>query len=123
MANFNVKLPINRSDTDGFTMTDSVSSNVHQSLVMLVKTNPGERLWDPGFGVGAQEFLFKHPGENARAELAARIRQQVAAYLPYVRIDDIQAGDDPLKPEVMGLRIIYSIPSIGIRDSVEMSIS
>jgi phage baseplate assembly protein W len=123
MTNFNLQIPITLSEIDGFTMTDDIPKNVRQSLVMLVKTIPGERLWDPGFGVGAREFLFKHPGENGRSELASRIRTQVATYLPHVRIDDIQAGDDPSQPEVMGLKIIYSIPSIGLRDSAEMSIS
>ena len=122
MAKFNLQIPITLSEEDGLSMTDSISTNVRQSLIMLVKTNPGERLWDPGFGVGASQFLFAHSGENAPSELASRIRSQVAAFLPAVRIEDIQAGTDPSKPEVLGLKIIYSIPSIGLRDTVEMSI-
>ncbi len=58
MSGIAVKLPVALSDTDGIGLTTTIVETLRQNLKTLVLTNPGERVMEPGFGVGLEKFLF-----------------------------------------------------------------
>ena len=122
MSSLAVKLPITRNTADGFTMIKNFKTLINQNLKMLVLTAPGERVMEPAFGVGARQYLFQNFGNDVYQEIAANIRKQVREFMPAVGIQQINFDDSNPNVHVLGIRIVYSIPDIGVTDLLEFTI-
>tara|TARA_Y100001938_G_C8080814_1_gene428939 strand:- start:2012 stop:2380 length:369 start_codon:yes stop_codon:yes gene_type:complete len=122
MASIGVKLPITYDSGDGFTMLKTLDETVRQNLKMLILTNPGERVMEPDFGVGMQQYLFYNFSENIETQISERIKTQVARYMPSVIINNIRFyGNDP-DTNSLSFAIEYYVPDIGLSDLLEFTI-
>ena len=117
-----VSLPINPDSSDGFTMLYGVGETLRQNFVMLLLTNPGERVMEPGFGVGIKTFLFTNKTENYRAAITAKIHQQVRRYMPAIVVNSVDYAELTQDRNSISMRITYTIPDMGIRDLLELTI-
>ena len=124
MASLSVKLPITRSDVDGYIMIKDFQTLINQNLKMLILTSPGERVMDPEFGVGVRTYLFENFDSSIYINIERDIREQVKMYLPVVSIDGVYFDGtvENIDRNVLGIQIVYSIPSIGARDLLEITI-
>jgi len=122
MASLSIQLPITNNSADGQTMIKTIKKMVNQNLKMLILTNPGERVMEPNFGVGMQQYLFAAPSEGIEGQISQRIRDQVRTYLPNIVLNDLQFGYSQMDENIMGLRIVYSIPAIGLQDLLDLTI-
>ena len=122
MSSLSIHLPLTQNSADGFTMIKTIKRMVAQNLKMLILTNPGERVMEPNFGVGMQRYLFAGRSEGVEGEIAQKIRDQVRTYLPNVAINDIQFGFSELDRNIMAIRVLYSIPALGLQDLLDLTI-
>jgi len=85
-----VKLPFNRNNifTQDFTTKDHVKSK----LINLLLTDPGERIFQPLFGVGLKRLLFEQ--EIDSETLRERVNNQSQIYIPEISVDNIQVKPD-----------------------------
>ena len=121
MASLSVALPLQVDDSDGFVMNKSISAVVKQNLKMLILTIPGERVMEPNFGAGVARYLFENFGEQTASKIQTKIREQVSTYMPAVQIRNITFGVINPDSNYLGIVIEYSIPSIGIKDLLELT--
>jgi hypothetical protein len=103
-------------------MLKSLSESVKQNLKMLILTNPGERVMDPEFGAGIQQYLFSNFSENIQPKITQAINSQVEKYMPGVTIYNIDFYALDPDTNSMAFRIEYSIPNIGVSDLLEFTI-
>ena len=122
MSSIGVKLPIQKDSSDGFVTIKSIKEMFNQNLKMLILTIPGERIMDPEFGVGAQQYLFYGFNEGAQIKLDNSIREQVATYLPAIKIIDILFAQADPGSNTLSFRVEYGIPDAGIKDLLEFTI-
>jgi|TARA_Y100000310_G_scaffold7899_3_gene8576 phage baseplate assembly protein W len=122
MASYSVALPLELDDGDGFVMIKSIKKLIRQNLKMLLLTDPGERVMDPDFGVGLKQFLFENYGSGIESQIDSKIREQVNIYLPVISIMNIAFGIADADNNRLAFSIIYSIPNIGDRDFLEITI-
>lgn len=122
MAGLAPKLPLTKDSGDGFTLIKDFETMIKQNLKMLLLTMPGERIMNPDYGVGVQQFLFANFGENIYGEIDSKIKEQVKTYMPFVQIQEILFSDINLDRNQLGLSIKYAIPRIGITDLLEFTI-
>ncbi len=127
MAGLSPKLPLTLDPADGYALNKDLKELSRQNMKMLILTNPGERMMDPGFGVGIAAYLFENNSPSTYSKIEARIQQQVAKYLPYINLEDIIfRAEDPLNKQednFLGLSISFSIKKLGIRDVLEVPIN
>ena len=88
------KLPLTLDPTDGYRLTKTTRENAQQNLKMLVLTSPGERIWEPDFGVGLLNYLFVLDTQFLQDDIRERIRSQVRRYLPFITILGISFGEE-----------------------------
>ena len=121
MAGLAPKLPLTYSSSDGFALIKSLKELSKQNFKMLILTMPGERVMDPNYGVGITQFLFNNFHDGTFMEIDNKIRQQAAAYMPFIQIIDI--AFDPLGRDLnrLGVSIKYSIPTIAVTDLLEFT--
>ena len=121
MASIGVKLPINKSSTDGFGMLKSISSMIKQNFKMLILTMPGERIMEPNFGVGLAQFLFEPFSAGTQTKIENRLYKQVSIYLPMVVVTRINFASNP-DGGLLALEVFYTVPKIGTRDLLRITI-
>ena len=122
MSSLSVKLPITRSTADGFTMIKDFQTLVRQNFKMLVLTSPGERVMEPDFGVGVRSYLFENFNNSVFTEIESAIRKQVSIFLPVIDVRQVEFDSSNPDNNVLGIRIVYDLPDIGITDLLEFTI-
>ena len=122
MWSYGVKLPLGRSSADGYLMLKSIQATVKQNFKMLLLTNPGERVMDPNFGVGILSYLFENFGTNTYQQISDKIHQQTKRYMPALKILHIDFNDSGIDENRLALRIVYSVPQIGLKDLLDVTI-
>lgn len=92
MPGYSAVIPFQKDPNDGFALLQTIKQVAAQNIKMVLYTEPGERVFDPQFGVGIKRFLFQPDVQQTRTEIRNRISQQIAKYLPYVNILEISFG-------------------------------
>ena len=122
MASIGVALPLTFSDIDGFTMIKKIQDAARQNLKMLLLTVPGERVMDPEYGVGMKQYLFNNYTTETFSEIDARIRDQIAIYMPGIQISEISFSESEQDENKLGVSISYYLPGISISDLLQFTI-
>ena len=122
MSSFGIRVPITVDSGDGFTTLKTVKQMVKQNLKMLILTNPGERVMIPKYGVGLKTFLFESMGTGVEADIKSRIKNQVEHYMPIIRIQTVTVAPMENTPNGLAIHLSYTIPNLGIRDMLEITI-
>ena len=122
MSSLSIKIPLTYDPSDGFTTIKNFNELAKQHLKMLILTNPGERIMEPTYGVGAKRFLFDNQGMETMIILRETIIEQAKRYIPAVRILDIIFDDSQIDRNSFKLSIQYSIPQLGFSDFISITI-
>ena len=85
-----LKLPLGYSDTGFFKQTKTTLQQAKYNIINLLKTIPGERLGQPGFGSNLHTILFEPMNEDFSDILEDSIRTSLETWLPYINIKNIE---------------------------------
>lgn len=122
------KLPLVIDENDGpYKLLKTFQEMVKQNFKMLMLTAPGERIMDIHFGVGLRNYLFENNTNDTYDDISIKSHEQVARYMPYVRIDDIEfIGPEQTTAEnnydnYLSVRYYYTILPLDLPDTLEIS--
>lgn len=125
---FSPIIPLQRSEEDGYyALTKTIAANSKQNFKNLLLTSPGERVMIPEFGVGLRNYLFSNQHDTVEAEISSRIENQVATYLPYIEVSNIEfTRHNPNHAAsetqyTLDLAIYYSVPAFNFSDILEVT--
>jgi phage baseplate assembly protein W len=95
---------------------------------VLLLTAPGERVMDPGFGVGMRKFIFEQDHPSTYANISARVYKQVEKYLPYIEIEKIDfqsqgMGNPAIAANTVMIKLIFNIKPLNRRAMLEVPIT
>ena len=121
MSSWGPSIPMEHDSSTGYTMNSSIVAEINQNFKMLILTMPGERVMIPDYGVGLKKFLFARFGEDIYSQIKTRINDQVSTYMPIIKIGQILFDDSEMDRNIIGIRIEYSIPSLGVNDSIQVT--
>ena len=120
MSGFSPKLPLNLGTEQGYTLIKDIKQLAIQNFLMILLTNPGERIMDSSFGIGVKKILFENFNSFSTLTFEENLRNQIKKYAPYIRIEDINYGQTDRD---MGLlNVILKITIIPLGDSVTIKI-
>ena len=92
---YGAALPLHTTTEDGpYALLKTMESVASQNLKNLVLTSPGERVMDNQFGVGIKNYLFWQYTPATLSDIESRIKQQVARYIPYISIREVNFNGD-----------------------------
>jgi phage baseplate assembly protein W len=100
--------------TNGRVPFVSGADKVRQSILLILETEPGERIMRPDFGCGLRRYLMEPNNEATRARLAASISEALELWEPRISVDEVNVygADDPAA-------VIVSIRYQHVRDGSE----
>lgn len=113
-----------RIDAGGRIALSSGEANVRESLVVLLRTEPGERVALPGYGVGLGRFLHEPNTPATHARIRHAIEAAVAVHEPRVRVEAIAvaASDDPAEPDAAIATLTYRLVATGAGERVAVAV-
>lgn len=96
---------------------------VRQAIIMLLTTQPGERLMRPDYGSHLHRLAFA-PNDQTTAGLAIHyVRSALARWEPRVEIVDLDAAADPVEPERLVIYLQYRVRASLVTDTIELTVS
>ena len=122
MFGYSPVVPLVIDNQDGVKLTKNFEEVAKQNLLMVLLTDPGERIMYPDFGAGLKKLLFENHSVVLSEEIQASIKDQVRLYLPYITIINLDVSDSSEDYYTYFLRIRYAIDFLGIQDVIEIEL-
>lgn len=114
-----------RMDRDGGRRSGR-SDHVREQIAVIVLTAPGDRVFLPDFGIGAQQLLFlpMTPQLWGRVEssLAAGVSDALKGEAEPGSIE-VSAGPAPGSPEQLDILVRYRLSALNAEEEAKLSIS
>lgn len=87
-------------------------SKVRQAILIILETEPGERVMRPSFGCGLRRYLMTPNTSATRALIRHDVELALASFEPRIRLTEVRAdpGDDPAL-------VLIHIAYVHIRDN------
>ena len=116
-------LPLVYTKEDGpYGLNKTIRDSIQQNFKNILLTSKGERVMLPDFGVGLRSFLFRNFTPGLLEEIRSEINKQVALYLPFIEITEIDFISSTENADValneLQLRIRYEIMPINETDTL-----
>ncbi|AKA38450.1 GPW/gp25 family protein [Yersinia ruckeri] len=99
------------------------AEDVRQSLQILFRTEPGERLMREDYGCGLNDFMFENIRNELIAEIETRIQDSVLRYEPRADMTDIQINQAPNRSNTLQVRIAYRLRGSEINQQIQGSLA
>ena len=93
-------------------------SEIKQNFKTLLLTRPGEKLDEPEFGIGIQNFLFEMNTIEIKQQISSRIRSQAITYMSSIKIVDIDLSTFDNNENGVYVAITYYVPQINQQDRI-----
>jgi phage baseplate assembly protein W len=112
-----------RVGPDGRLVWSSGEENVRESICIILRTRPGERLQLPDFGCGLDQYLFE-PNNVANLRLIQEsVKQSLTRWEPRIKLDDIRVALNPADPQMVDITILYTLIATQKRERVNLSVN
>lgn len=111
MSGLSPRLPLKFEREQGYQLIRDLKGLVRQNFLMLLLTNPGERIMDSDFGVGLRRLLFENFGSSKVVSFEQRLKSQVERYAPYIKILNLDYGNTNQDGSFLSIKItLYIVP-------------
>ena len=96
------------SSGDGYFKTSKTTIDaIKNNIKLLLKTERGERLFQPFLGMDLKRFVFEQITEDIKIQIENDIVNVFETWLPFVNLGDIQITTD--QDNKININIIYNI--------------
>ena len=112
-----------RVGPDGRLVWSSGEENVRESICIILRTRPGERLQLPDFGCGLDQYLFEPNNVSNLRLIQESVKQALTRWEPRIKLDDIRVALNPADPTVVDITILYTLIATRKREKVNLSVS
>jgi phage baseplate assembly protein W len=98
-----------RADRHGdVVMVDDVE-NVRRAVLLIMQTEPGERIMRPDFGCGLRSFVFDSITESTLALIRLAVQTGLATWEPRIVVDNVRVTADDAQPGRLLVEVGYRI--------------
>jgi phage baseplate assembly protein W len=77
------------SASAGDTATAAYEEDVRESILIILQTNPGERVMRPTFGAGLRDFVFEPVNTTTMALLQTRVNDSLVDWEPRIDVESV----------------------------------
>lgn len=96
-------------DALGGTELSDEDANIRQSMMLILGTAPGERLYRPEFGCAIHDILFEPNTMLTAAKIEYEVKRSLNNYEPRIKDVEVVARPDTNEPSRMNVAISYVI--------------
>ena len=111
-----------RVGTDGRFVWSSGEDNVRESIAVILRTEPGERVGLADFGAGLARFLFEPNTVATHTRMQDAIRRALDRWERRIQVEDIDVAAHPADPETAVATITYRLVATAALERISLSI-
>jgi phage baseplate assembly protein W len=112
-----------RVGADGRMVWSAGEQNVRESVCIILRTRPGERLMEPDFGCGLDRFLFEPNSLATLRLIQEEVKRSLSTWEPRIKLDDILVQVQPAEPRAVDVTIAYTLIATQQRERVGMTLA
>src|SRR5882672_4381522 len=111
-----------RVGADGRFVWSAGETNIRESIAVILKTEPGERVGVPEFGAGLSRFLFEPNNTATHTQVKASVTRALQRWEPRVQVESLDMAADPADAESALLTITYKLVATAARERITLNI-
>jgi len=112
-----------RVGADGRFVWSEGESNIRESIAVILKTEPGERVGLPDFGAGLGRFLFEPNEPSTHARVQDAIASALARWERRIAVESVAVAADPAQRDVAVATITYRLVATSARERIGVAVS
>ena len=104
------KFPI-RVNAQGAIPFSQHEQNIEEAIWIILSTAKGERVMQPQFGCGIQDYVFAANNPATRGSIAYEVQNALAEYEPRITVLNVGVSFDPSTPNRLLILVDYRVNS------------
>ena len=96
--------------------------NIQESIAIILRTDPNERVGLPKFGTGLSSFLFDPNNAATHARIAHLIDASLRKWEPRIKLEGVDVSASPDASETAIATISYRLVATGAAERVSLDI-
>jgi phage baseplate assembly protein W len=111
-----------RTGADGRLVWSQGEDNIRESIVVILKTEPGERIALSDFGAGLGRFLFEPNNAATHARIEQAITGALARWERRIQVESVDVVIDPADPSAALATITYRLVATNSQERINVAI-
>jgi len=111
-----------RVGADGRFVWSDGETNIRESITVVLKTEPGERVGVPDFGAGLGRFLFEPNNAATHARMEDAIVRALTTWERRIRVESVDVAADQRDGEIALATITYRLVATDARERISLNI-
>jgi phage baseplate assembly protein W len=112
-----------RVGTDGRMQWSAGELNVRESICIILRTRPGERVMRADFGCGLDRYLFEPNDIGTLRLIQEEVKQSILRWEPRVSLNDIVVALNPADARAVDITIYYTLVATQTPDRVNLTVA
>jgi phage baseplate assembly protein W len=97
-------------------------ANVRQSMCLVLRTLPGERVMRQRFGCALDRYLFEPNTVTTLRLVQEEVKQALVHWEPRVHLDDVQVVVNQQDQRAVDVTVVYTLVTTGTQDAISMTV-
>jgi phage baseplate assembly protein W len=89
-------------------MSDGADS-IREAILLILRTQTGERVMRPRFGAGIERLLFAENNTSTHSLVTEAVRTALLEFEPRINLQTVQVSQDPDEAARLNIEIKYTI--------------
>ncbi|MBU0917475.1 GPW/gp25 family protein [Aquabacterium parvum] len=98
-------------------------TNVHESIRIILSTEPGERLRLPAFGAGLRRFLFEPNTLATHTLIKQAIGEALKRWEPRIQLESVEVAADSHDTESAIATLTYRLVATQVQERLSVAVS
>lgn len=98
-------------------------TNVHESIRIILSTDPGERLRLPAFGAGLRRFLFEPNTLATHTLIKQAIGEALKRWEPRIQLESVEVAADGQDTETAIATLTYRLVATQVQERLSVAVS
>ncbi|ALN64372.1 phage lysozyme family protein [Lysobacter antibioticus] len=111
-----------RVGVDGRFVWSSGEDNIRESIAVILKTEPGERVGVPEFGAGLARFLFEPNNPATHARMRDAVQRALARWERRIEVEAVEVAAHATEAETAVATITYRLVATASRERISLAI-
>jgi phage baseplate assembly protein W len=112
-----------RVGTDGRMQWSAGELNVRESICIILRTRPGERVMRADFGCGLDRYLFEPNDISTLRLIQEEVKQSILRWEPRVSLNDIVVALNPADARAVDITIYYTLVATQKPDQLNLTVA